>query len=366
MVMNRAIRDAMESKMVADAEKMIDRMIPEEGLSTFGDPTGRSLFGLLGLGAMDLDAGGSAAFAGDDLDNEGSAAFGNSDLDSIGTSAFAGDLDADGTNAFGGFGAVGIRKFASKLRGIVTGKKDKAKANLKKVAVAQKQANTVAASESRKAMLTTNPAQKALFTQRAQAAMKKSDELVKVGKLIAVEAVNPKITREEVKAAVLPAIEDMATNMSVTGKAVIDTAMKQDVSKDAMKQVLAQSAASAVAPSVVATPTNVPARIVGGKGADMWQQRPFESREAWLKRIEQSVTPAMPGFAKPAAVPNSFWAKAGQSWKTKFAAAMPATPSGAVSGFLSMGDMDTATQDPEAGDIVQDWKSDEMFGEPLY
>jgi hypothetical protein len=317
----------MQSKMVVDAEKMIDRMIPEEGLSTFGDPTGRSLFGLFGLGAMDLDASGSAAFSGD-LDNEGTAAFGNSDLDSIGTSAFAGDLDTDGTNAFGGFGAVGIRKFASKLRGIVTGKKEKAKANLQKVAVAQKQANSVVASESRKAMLATNPAQKALFMKRAQAAQQRSSELARVAKVVAVEAVNPKITRDEVKAAVLPAIEDMATSMSVTGKAVIDTAAKQDVSKEAMKEVLAQSAASAVAPSVVPPPEQVPLAVK-----------------------TRGVGPATRAVRSRALARKALSGLAG---------------SGGISGFLSMGDMDTATQDAETVDIVQDWRSDEMFGEPLF
>lgn len=35
-----------------------------------------------------------------------------------------------------------------------------------------------------------------------------------------------------------------------------------------------------------------------------------------------------------------------------------------ATGFLSIGDMNTATQDPEEIDIVDDWASEEAFGDP--
>jgi hypothetical protein len=325
--------DAVEQDMVKDAERMIDRMIPPGGLSTFNDP---ELQSLLGLGAVDLDAAGSAAFGQSDLDRGGSNAFlGEMDLDRGGSNAFLGEIDLDrgGSNAFlgemdldtegsGAFGKLKISGAMKRIGRVLLRKKRAAKDKLKKVGVAHNQAANVAKKAFQMSKFTINPFHKAKLAKQAKRAAKRANALMKQGKALAKEVVAPTITREEAKAAVLPAVKTLAKGVSASGKSVI------------------KMRARALRP--------------WGSRKDVQEYgfNPFGKRPP---AIPTAVRESSPQWVKQASK---------KLMAMKISDAIKGQ-GGAVKGFLGMGDMDTVTQAPESGDILDTWDSSEMFEDAL-
>ena len=208
-------------------------------------------------------------------------------------------------------------------------KKGAARTALKKVGVAHKQVANAAKQAFQMAKVTINPFQKAKLAKQAKSAAKRANALMKQGQALAKEAVAPTITREEAKAAVLPAVKTLAKSVASAGKKAIN-----------------------------------------------WQAatvRPWGSRQDVQ---DFGIRPGQPGQMRPPShfIPTGSRMYSGDaSWKNfseklmaaNVAAQIIGDKGGAVSGFLSMGDMDTVTQDSEAGDILDAWDSSEMFEDTL-
>lgn len=86
-----------------------------------------------------------------------------------------------------------------------------------------------------------------------------------------------------------------------------------------------------------------------------------------VKQTAQTAAQAGKNVIKQIAVakPSSAWGRLVSALKPGVGPMARKGMAGQVGTFLSMGDIDTATQDMEPGDITENWNNDDIYGDPL-
>jgi hypothetical protein len=325
---------SLEKQLQARVSKMIDRTIPKGGLRSVAmgqfpeGEIGGGVGYVAGLAQSDLHVNGSAAFSQADLFDQGSAAFGSDDLDYAGGSA-----------AFGSLGAWG--GIFGRLRSFLAAKKRKSKTLLSDVAKRAKELKKSAAKRKNVAARTSNRLIQDAELKKAQVEEKQAKSLETTAKAAAKEAVAPRLTREEAMKLMEPIIKQTAQATANAMKATMQQfkrlgptqkmqALKAGEVKEAAKQNIAAAVGTKVEP-------------VASFG------------------LKRPTAPPRPGFRW---VPIMGSRQSGPlGWKQEKIGS--ASMQKMIARWGQVRGLETVTQPPEAGDIVDSWRSDDIFGEPL-
>ena len=405
--MDDAVEKTVEAQMIQRADAFIDEMIPPEGMDTWGEPEGGGFFG---LGQSDLDAAGSDAFAG----MLGEAM----DLDS--TSAFNG---MSGWNPFKKVNRK-LRSFVqSRKRVAKKALKKVAGAHKKALGTAK---NLVRKSRLTKNVFQKQRLMRGARGAAGQAAKlanagkKLAKDIVnpKISRAEARVAMRPAVKEMAKKVAasgkaVISSAAKIASKVPGGKKALAVAAKSGELQKK-----IASGIQKGVAKAIVSSPKKVvreplvsrlkrmstrraPARRAPARKAAprrSWWSRTFGGRQrrsgmrglgeydleqAVAMELERSGMGSMMYFqpygsgaaaAKDEGEAEGIYVAPDEedsmipseepTSTRDIVAEEDAGEAQGATGFLSIGDMNTATQDPEEIDIVDDWASEEAFGDP--
>jgi hypothetical protein len=316
-----AARDALEIHLMKEADWRINKMIPPGGLDTFGDPEEMSVYGLgaAPVGSQDLlSKGGSASFGivgRSDLIEAGSDSFGQFLVASQGEELLP---EIDG---MGDLGRFAWGRWAKRMRVLRRAKKAKARRVLKRAARGVKKSFRGARVLKKRAFSRgVGPVQRSSLLKRAQLLERQAAKLRRLAAGAAREVVAPRIRRHEAKAAMRPILRDMATKVAATGKSTIRR----------------------VAKAAVAAPAPIQRQI---------------AKKVGTEAIKQTIAKAMTG-GPAKKIPMTTMMRNMMRFKKRMGGGLRA----AMSGFLGI---EEVMNPEETSDIIDDWKSDDIFGEPL-
>jgi hypothetical protein len=348
------VEQAVEQQMLQKADQFIDRVIPPEGLVTFDAPGGGGFFGFGAAedGDLDLMDTGTAAFAG----------------------FFGGMVDPDDpTDAFGGLGELGrwgFRRFRNRMKSFRRARKRFARKTLRKVGGFHRRMMGRAKGLIRKAGLTRNPFQRGKLLNKAKAAAGQAAKAKKAATKLAKETVAPRISRAEARVAMRPVVKQMAKSIAKPAKGMMKkmAAIKKVpggqkmLAEAARKGTLQKKLTTAMEKSV--------AKSVGKKAAPKAKKKPFwkrwfrPRRRRWgffgLGQDDGILDAAIATELEEEGMGQFLVSSEGEVGLPTVAGMGEGTSS-----YLSMGDMETVSQEPDTMDIVKSWDTDDIYGEPL-
>jgi len=355
--------DAIEVSLMEEADAQINKMIPAGGLDTFGDPEEMMLYGLGAVvGSEDLlTKGGSASFghisigdlaAVDLVDEGGSSAFGQFLV------AAQGERLLPEMDGMGDLGRIAWGKWWGRMKTLRATKKAKAKKVLKSAATeAKTEAKNAAVLEKRAFSKGVGPIQRDELIKRAQFSKERSKKALQIAKGAAREAVAPRIRRHEAKAAMRPILKEVAQKVAQSGAKTIRRVAKvaAGAPPEVQKAIVQKVGKEAIKESIAKEMTGQKTPAAGAKVMQKMRKlaRPFGGRLAQKvagTRVGKALAKARGRMAAVGKkVTRPFGGRLAKRW-----------------GLRGLGSYEDVTNPPETADIIDDWQSDEVYGEPLY